>query len=355
MIGWILAWALSANTIQPLEWMENQVLQDLSLFQKGFSKADVNASHKKIMQSFQGESVPLVRCFKKQGTWSWQGPSKLSSKHQDRAKTFCKALSLLNDVQTLPDTEFLLWLDPTCERPVYLRLSTVPIFAIAKSKRNHVLARCPKGLFDENRMDVFKTVEDASQHCDWQKRRPVVLWRANVQENEYLYCDWEVDPAPRLLLLGRRHPDQLCFHIVKNAAFKKIPWWTQQLFTKLALVNEPLSFKAHVGFRYLLACSQMGLARNLEWQLHSGSPVLKGPIPLSEWFDTQLVPNKHYFPISLYGEDLVDRFEWLQENEGVAQDVAQKALQFAKNTLNDDTMFSYFYALIIAYSKLVTK
>ena len=103
------------------------------------------------------------------------------------------------------------------------------------------------------------------------------------------------------------------------------------------------------AYRYLIAGDQLGRLCDLEWQLFSGSVVLKVPAAQTEWFHSQLRPYQHYIPISLYGEDLLDRVECLAEMEEEAQQIAKTALLFAQENLSDQAVFKYFSHLLRSY------
>ena len=350
MIAFILAWVIQTASLQPEEWMEKQIDTQLAHFDHGIQIQQVEKSFARIQSTFDGDCVPIVMVKVSQGTCSWKGPPNLDKMYFQQAENFCTALKLL---KPLPEMALLVCLDRDCERPIYLHATTVPIFATSRSKRNAQVVLFPKSILHPHQSELYTRVMNASKVKPWNDRKPVALWRPKTLQNEYLYNDWEWDPSVRLLLLGKHYPNDLAFRLSKDFYFKKMPWWAQKYFISEGLCTAPMEPRQQLDYRYLLACPQMDLLQDLDWQLFSGSLVIKTPAKLYEWYYDQLKPYQHFIPILTYGEDLTDCIDWLKENDATAKKVAQNAQTFARHYLSDQTQFAYFLALIHAYAKRI--
>ena len=345
-IGIVLAWNLTTSPLCPDTWMERQIERELQAYSNSITKASIERSYTKIRTCINGEALPIVRVQFSNGNPKWIGESIYSK----QATAFCNALSLLHELQPLPDLDLLLCLSPSFEKPLYCRLTTVPIFVCNKSRNNSKLVMIPDGVFHPDREIYFKKLSKNTSRIPWADRKLVALWHPKTIPQEYLYTDLDTLPSIRFLLLGKRYPEQLNIHLEKDASFKKIPWQVRSLFLKLGLADPPLSLDNQVTYRYLIACEQMGMLPDLEWKLFSGSVLLKTPSALQNWYLAQLKPLVHYLPIHLNGEDLLERLEWAKDHDEGLQAMAAKAQLFAQTTLSDQKMLAYFDTLLRKYA-----
>lgn len=350
MIGFIIAIATSVTSLQADSWVKNQIQEELDPFKQGIKHEHVEKSFKNIQRTFDGDTVPIILVKVSDGKSTWEYPEKLEKGYFSRADSFCKALEQLGP---LPTMSLLVCLDQDCERPIYLRESSVPIFSIAKSPHNKKVLLFPKGLLFPALARLHKDLLQESANHPWEDRKPIVLWRPKTLRNEYLYNEWEWDPSVKFVLLGKRYPEHFEFLLSKDFYFKKIPWWAQNLFLKKGYSAEPLTPNDHLNYRYLLACPQMDMLQDLDWQLFSGSTVIKAPSKLFEWYYSQLKADEHIFTTLTYGQDLVDRIEWLKENDETAKQIAENAQKFATTTLSPESEMAYFKTLIEMYASLL--
>ena len=354
MMAWthlFLAWTLTNAPFQPASWMEKQIAQQITPIESSISIKNVRTSFSGVCSTYLGKCAPIihVKFDGKQATWI--APKQMEDSYKASAETFCEAIQIVHERNPLDPFECLVCLDDQCEKPLYLRELKVPIFCMSRSKRNSKVLLIPNGLFDKQRFITYKDVMEKSARTPWKKRRKQALWRPKTVMNEYLYSQDETQPSWRLLLLGQAHPDVLDLRLGRDAEFAKIPWCANQVIEREQFAAPYLSPMQQVDYRYLVSGDQLGRLHDLEWQLFSGSIVLKVPAAQCEWFHSQLRPYQHYIPIGLYGEDLLDRIECLSEMEEEMQQMAKTALHFARENLSDHAIFSYFSHLLHMYAK----
>ncbi len=350
MIGFIVAIATSATSLQTESWVKGQIESELSPFRRGIKHEQVEKSFERIQRTFDGDIAPIILVKISDGKCSWDHPEKLEQGYFPRAESFCAALEQLGP---LPSMSMLVSLDQDCERPIYLREINVPIFSISKSIRNEKVLLFPKGILFPNRAKLHKDILQEGENKPWEDRRQVALWRPKTLRNEYLHNEWEWDPSVKFLMLGKHHPEHFEFLLSKDFYFKKIPWWAQNFFLKMGYSGDALTPTDHLDYRYLLACPQMDMLQDLDWQLFSGSTVIKAPSKLFEWYYSQLRADEHYFSTLTYGEDLVNRIAWLKDNDDTARQIANNAAVFAKSMLSKESEMAYLKALIDAYAALL--
>ncbi len=113
-----------------------------------------------------------------------------------------------------------------------------------------------------------------------------------------------------------------------------------------------MSPQAQVQYKYLIAADGNSFPGSLKWQLFSGSVVLRNESPWVQWYENALIPNEHYIPYRSDCSDLIEKIEWLKENDDRAQQMAIKAKEFARKNLNSKSVELYVYKLLKAYSRL---
>ena len=72
-----------------------------------------------------------------------------------------------------------------------------------------------------------------------------------------------------------------------------------------------------------------------------------------EWYDTALISYKHYIPFRSDFSDLVEKIEWLKQNDRIAQKVAKEAHVFAQQNFCPEGVELYVCKLLKTYSELL--
>ena len=346
MIGFVFAWNVIAPLI-PQDWMVDQIECELQRFENGIEQEAIAESMEMIRSTHLGESAPIIHLKFKDGRCTWGGPTQLDPEMVKRANHACKAVSHIHSLDPLEPFECLLCVDATCERPIFLRETKVPIFAFAKSNRNHQVILVPKGITEPKREGRLFL-----KQVPWSARKPIALLRPSALRNEFLFEEWEVMPLLKWLIIGSHGTNCIDAGITANDGFKRIPWNIRQWLIKLKMNRPALKPAEYMQFRYLIACEQLGYLPNLEWQLCSGATLLKTPCKCTEWFHSQLESLKHYVPVSLFGENALSYMEWLVENDTEAEKIAQNSYELGRDILSDQAMLSYFSELLHRFTSL---
>lgn len=74
---------------------------------------------------------------------------------------------------------------------------------------------------------------------------------------------------------------------------------------------------------------------------HSGAVVLLAKSPFFYHFSARLQPWVHYVPISYSGADIVEKVEWLQSHDVLAQRIAENARNFGQSFLRLEDYYCY--------------
>ena len=81
------------------------------------------------------------------------------------------------------------------------------------------------------------------------------------------------------------------------------------------------------------------------------SLVLKQNSPYYEHFYTHLKPGVHYIPVERSLSDLVDKIKWAKENDAEAQSIAEAGQAAARELLQPNRLYCYYYKVLQMYSE----
>lgn len=352
---WNISWyeickAFSKET--PL-WMEMQIRKDLEPFaENGITTAQVEATLKKIATVQGAEVSQLVKIKIRNGEIFWSSPFAIQNMAKKRIENFLIALDILVSGGNLPDMDFLLSLADQYDRPVFLRETSVPVFTVCKDRSNNRAVLIPDGLWDSAREEVFKDVITASEELCWSKRLPIAFWRGVMSGGHYPHTEWDFKPRSRLAFCGKHFPDFVNASFIPNEHSRKLHASWQSYLKQNGLMGEFILPEEQIQYRYLVAVDGDGAAASLQWQLFSGSTLLKVQSPRLEWFYGGLIPHEHYLPVREDSTDLPTLVQWLRENDHEAMRIAENARLFAEERLTDTAIFIYTYKLLEAYAAL---
>jgi hypothetical protein len=334
-------------------WMERQIRKDLEPFaENGVTARQVEATLKRIAAVQGAEVSQLVKIRIKNGGVRWSSPFTIQEGAKKRIEAFLSALEIILGAGNLPDMDFLLSLADRYDRPVFLRETDVPVFTICKDRSNNRAVLIPRGLWEPERSEVIKDVLRASDETSWSKRKEIAFWRGVMSGGHYPHTEWDFKPRSRLAFCGKHFPDFVNASFIVDEHSKKLHSSWQSYLNMNGLMGTFTLPKDQVCYRYLVAIDGDGAASSLQWQLFSGSTLLKVQSPRLEWFYEGLVANEHYIPVREDSTDLPALVQWLRENDHEARRIAENARLLAEERLQDDAIFIYAYKLLEAYAAL---
>ncbi len=346
----VFAWNLSKQSFERKiqaetpTWMSDSIQSEFASFRKGFSKADVLKCIERLKQMQGIEVAGLVHVEVSPGKSSYKPLFPLSPEQQSHCKGFMSALLKLDQLSPLPTIEFLISFNRTFDRPLLVKETFVPIFAISKEKHNRKVVLVPR-LWDTNRemkFDVF---------CDWAQKTEKALWRGSTTDGFYEFYDWDTWPRTRMVLHSQHHPDLLDASFITSSLLNTFMTnWMQGL----NFYSDPIDPKDQASYKYLLSLDGKSSPSSFEWQLFSGSVILKTHSNKIEWFYPGLTQDEHYITIHANGDDLIKRIVWLKSNDKKAKMIAEKGLLFAQQHLLDEEIFTYLYHVLQYYDALYT-
>jgi len=330
----------------PKQWMLYQIQEDLSPFvHSGISKKLIAQTLKDVYRvPIAWNKANLVRI----GIANNVAYSMERYQHY-RMDGLVNFLNELAKNVTLPNLEFLFSLWDFYDNPSFLENTSSPVFIISKYKYNRKAVAVPDVTFLQNRYDNATNVLRVSAATPWEKRIDIPFWRGATTDMPYTESGWDYRPRARLVLFSLNHPD------VVNARFSHPAWLEDSMlnyFKELEIIGDWRAVPLWIDYRYLLAVDGVAFPGCFNWELLSGSTTLKQDSEFIEWFYQALQPFVHYVPYKEDCSDLEEKVQWLRTHQQEAKQIAQNALDFAIDNLENEDIMLYYYLLLKEYAKL---
>ncbi|QZA58134.1 glycosyl transferase family 90 [Candidatus Rhabdochlamydia porcellionis] len=345
-------------------WMDKQIKRDLAAFEeKGISLHMLESTWQGILASPEKDSACLVRYKIVNNNITFSSPTAnldsyfcrvMKGNFIDFTKkirtTFINFIKEMTQYLDLPDVEFLLCLEDSIERPIFLELCQAPIFCISKKKKNNKVILYPSTIMALDPASLCSTILHANSIHPWESKISKAFWRGIAAGGPY-HGSWDLFPRPSLIVTSYYHPEDVDAAFVGNFLF------TTAVDIRDYILNfkpprEFVSISDQIAYKYLIAVDGQTWPTSLEWQLLSNSVVLKSDSDWLDWFYELLTPYEHYVPYEKDYNDILTKINWLRENDGLARKISEQATEVALNFFTKEAAFVYFYKLFSAYACL---
>lgn len=202
---------------------------------------------------------------------------------------------------------------------------------------------------DKNYTETFDDIS-------WETKKNVAVFRGastgsgtTIEDNNRLRLAW----------LSTKHPDVLDAGITKwnqrprivNQELKDIDV-SEMKELGVELVSE-LTSRQQAGYKYIVNVDGHVSAFRLSFELSMGCCILLVESKYKLWFSDSLIPYVHFVPVKSDLSNLIEQIEWCKLNDSKCKKIADNALEFYKNNLQEEHILDYFQKLLINLSKLV--
>lgn len=189
----------------------------------------------------------------------------------------------------------------------------------------------------------------------WDKHRTSISkaadkWHWGVKENKAFFrgsrTSEERDP---LVLLSRSKPELVDALYTKNQA------WKSDADTLHAPPAFEVSFEDHCKYKYLFNYRGVAASFRLKHLFLCKSLVFHVGDEWLEFFYPSLKPWVHYVPIDSKAtkDELQKYIEFFKENDGLAEDIAERGFKHIWDNLTDKDITCYWRNLLKKYAKLL--
>jgi len=321
----------------PPPWMVQQIRSDLALYKTSGITAQM------LDRQVHERDLNLVRFTIVGGHLSFSIDERQLHSHHFRH--LLAALTKLNDLTHLPDVDFLVSLQDSIDAE-----KGSPIFVFAKSKTVQSLILMPDFKALTGYPGLRKKMELGSRKYPWEKKVAQIFWRGATTGDWLTAQMWDQVARCKLVLLSLAHPAELDARV--NSVVQCDPEIPALLKAK-GMVGRTIAQVDHLNYKYLVDVDGNSCSfERLFWALLSNSLVFKQMTPNVQWYYGALRPYEHFVPVKEDLSDLMEQYQWAQNNELEAKKIAENATQFVNNNLLLEDVFLYMDCLIREYAQL---
>jgi hypothetical protein len=173
----------------------------------------------------------------------------------------------------------------------------------------------------------------ADNSIPWDQRKPVAFWRGGSTGLKRTERDWRMLERARLCEIGRMHHQTGLFDVGLSNIVQFSDSSVIQEIHESGIVKGRVPWEDWGQYRYQIDIDGNSSPwSNLIQRLLTGSPVLKvtSSRGLMQWFYFELIPWHNFVPVSSDMGDLLDKVQWLERNQTVAQQIGRNGQALAE-------------------------
>jgi hypothetical protein len=162
----------------------------------------------------------------------------------------------------------------------------------------------------------------------WSERVPTAFWRGSSTGLIWAVGSWQELPRIRLSEIGKTRPDLIDAGISNIVQIEHFAGEIEAA----GLMRSPVPASEWGKYRYQIDVDGNSNAwAGFFQRLLTGSPVLKAASPFGfrQWFYHHLQPWVHYVPIAADFSDLIEKIEWLNAREQLAELIGRQGQELA--------------------------
>ncbi len=292
-------------------WMEEQIAKDFASFDK--TKMVHVHGHMHVGYQIRDRQIFVRNALK-----------------HERCQAVTNALIELSRDYTLPDCEFVVCLEDTCESAAF-------VFAKERGGKGVLIPDFEAlGGYE----GVRKEVESGNRRFPWGRKVNCAVWRGGSSGALRLKLVEVSLKEPRVV-------DARLNRIVQ------VDWDTKREFIKKGYFGSCMLLQDHLKYKYqVLADGNTCAYSKAFWGWFCNSVVFKQESKNIQWYYGELMPYVHYIPVEEDFSDLVDKIRWADEHEEEVRGIVENANSFAQKNLSHKEVLRYFYLVLKQYSSL---
>jgi hypothetical protein len=335
-----LIYTLPQGNCNALDWMDGRIQTDLQAFET------ISTKELDIMEeSFLENNFPFMRLKISNGDLTFTHPE-MRPAFIIRIEGYVRYLKKMQLTQPLPDTDLLIFLEDGLDESILNNINA-PIFCGAKSKFQSKVLVLPELFLYPKLYEAGVKAGNPRSHVPWGDKIGIGYWRGSTTGGWYTPETCMHTLRTKFVQFSKNVPTLLDCSFTHFC--QGIPE-AEKVMRKKGLFKEPVKPEAQLKYKYLIAIDGNTCASSLKWQLFTNSVVLKNDSDWMEWYDTALIPYKHYVPFRTDFSDLPEKIEWLKKHDAEARQIASAGRIFAQKNLTEEALETYVRKLLAAYS-----
>lgn len=288
----------------------------------------------------------------------------LSGGDRLRFNLVTEALLRLLEQHKISNIDFVLFLSdetsPVTEGGKSI-VANSPAFVMSKNRASSVeknLLLLPDEYLMRKKMwpNLIKNIKLAELLYRFEDKEEKIFWRGSSTGGTYNLNNYATLPRLSLVMMSKSFP-----HLI-DAKFTNYVQFSddksgQDLRNVLEILfgqeHKWVKERDHLKYKYLISVDGNTAAwLRVPWIMLSNSVLLKQESDYIEIFSSSMKPFVHYVPIKHDLSDIMEKLEWLKNNDEQAKKIAYNATKFVEENLMPEHIHKYVAIIFNRYHEL---
>lgn len=197
---------------------------------------------------------------------------------------------------------------------------------------------------------LYSSIIAANREYPWERKIAKAFWRGTASANGLTRENWQDLPKVKLVELSSQHADLL------DAKFTSIIHNDKEIEKIMAAKYQVALTASEADFvKYKIEVNLDSNSSNHSaflMKMLSNSLVLKQKSDYIQWFYDILDVGKYYIPVAYDFSDLMDKINWVNDNDAEAKSMATSASELIAREITPTHLYLYWSALLNKYAKI---
>jgi hypothetical protein len=192
--------------------------------------------------------------------------------------------------------------------------------------------------------ELTPKVIQASNKFRWERKINQIFWRGSMTGGSFNLTNYHIFPRSLAVRFSLINPSILNARFIVNG---QADLKTMKEMKKFGYFGNSLPIEKSIAYKYLLDIDGNSCCYSRTyWALLSNSVVIKMRSDNVQWYYDLLKPDINYISVNSDLSDLNQIFNFLNNNDLEAQEMANRATNIAKLELSYEATLAYFYVLL---------
>lgn len=189
----------------------------------------------------------------------------------------------------------------------------------------------------------------------WEDRQARAIWRGSPTGGWFASYDWFTYPRSKLVNISVHNPE------IIDAKFLPCAWgqcaddvWPliQEAFPEHT-DDTHFTMEDYVNFKFLIDIDGNAWSSRFVDLLRTGCVIFKVASPYLEYFDSFLIPYRHYIPVAADSSDLPEKVRWAIDHDEEVKAISIAAQEVFYSSIGNGVWEEYASLLLQEYAKLL--